>query len=102
MALQHMILVPTLLLKNSSLTPPPVKQILKSKDHSYNKWTQGRLHHDPYLKSDKQMREPILIPIIENSNAKPKQNGNAQSVQCLCLKQNPNGKPLFQSIFKSY
>jgi len=40
MALQPMILVPPELCENRSQEPPPVKNILKSKDHSYNKWTQ--------------------------------------------------------------
>jgi len=31
--------------------PPPVKKKLKRKDHSYNKWTQVRLHQDSNLKS---------------------------------------------------
>jgi hypothetical protein len=30
------------------LPPPRVKKILKSKDHSYNKWTRIRLHQDLY------------------------------------------------------
>jgi len=36
-----------------SPSPPPVKTILKSKDHSCNKWTRARLHQDPYLKTEK-------------------------------------------------
>jgi len=42
MALQRMILVPPELWENHCQTPPPpppVKKILKTKDHSYNKWT---------------------------------------------------------------
>jgi hypothetical protein len=65
MALQRMILVPSELLQNSSQEhPPPVKEILNSKDHSYNKWTQVRLNQDPFLKTEKQKRVPIPIPII--------------------------------------
>ena len=65
MALQRMILVPPELWENRSLAPPPVKKILKSNDHSYNKWTQIRMHQDPYLKTEKRKREPIPIPIVE-------------------------------------
>jgi len=72
MALQRMILVPPELWEKRSQSPPPVKKILDSKDHSYNKWTRVRMHQDPYLKSEKQKREPIPIPIIENKNPKPK------------------------------
>jgi hypothetical protein len=52
MALQRMILVPLELLEKRCQTPSPllpVKTILKSKDHSYNKWTRVRLQQDPYL-----------------------------------------------------
>jgi hypothetical protein len=52
MALQRMILVLSELWENSFQTPPPVKQILKSTEHSYNKWNQVRLHQDPYLKNE--------------------------------------------------
>jgi len=45
MALQRMILVPPKLWEyHSQEPPPPVKEILKSNDHSYNKWTQVCLH----------------------------------------------------------
>jgi len=55
MALQRMILVPPELWENNTQeAPPPVKVILKCKDHSYNKWTQVRLHQDPHLKKQKQ------------------------------------------------
>jgi hypothetical protein len=37
MALQRVILVPPELWENRSLPSPPVKKILKSKDHSYKK-----------------------------------------------------------------
>ena len=48
MALQRMILVPSELWENRTQEPPlPVKEILKSKNHSYNKWNQVRLHQDP-------------------------------------------------------
>jgi hypothetical protein len=66
MALQRMILVPPELCENRSQTPPtPVKKILDSNDHSYNKWTQVRLHRDPYLKTEKRKRDAIPIPIEE-------------------------------------
>jgi len=70
MELQRMILVPTELWEYRSQEPPPVKKILKSKDHSYNKSTQVRLHQDPYLKPEKK-REPISIPIRETGSTKP-------------------------------
>ena len=69
MALQR-ILVPPELWEKRSQSPPPVKKILKSKDHSYNKWTQVRLHQDQYLKTEKRKREPIPIPIIEKGDSK--------------------------------
>jgi hypothetical protein len=66
MALQRMILVPPELWENQSqATPPPVKKIPNSKDHSNNKWNKVRLHQDPYLKTKKRKREPIAIPIVE-------------------------------------
>jgi hypothetical protein len=46
MALQRIIVVPSELWENRSQTPSPVKKILKSKENSYNKWTQVRLHED--------------------------------------------------------
>ena len=62
MALQPMILVPPEMWETRSQAspppPPPVKTILNSKDHSYNKWMKVRLHQDPFLKSEKQKREP--------------------------------------------
>jgi len=45
-----MILVPPELWENRCQKPPqppPDKKILKTKDHSYNKWTQFHLHQDP-------------------------------------------------------
>ena len=72
MALQRMILVPPELWENRSLPPPPVKKNIKSKDHSYNKWTKIRLHHDPYLKTEKRKREPIPIPIMKSGNTQRK------------------------------
>ena len=72
MALQRMILVPPELWENRSMPPPPLKKIIKSKDHSYNKWTKIRLHKDPYLKIEKRKREPIPIPIIETGDVKRK------------------------------
>jgi hypothetical protein len=70
MALQRMILVPPELWENRSEAPlpPPVKKTLSSNDHSYNKWTNVRLHQDPYLKTEKQKREPIAIPIVETGD----------------------------------
>ena len=65
-----MILVPPELWENPSQERPPVKKIPKIKDHSYNKWTQVRLHHDPYLKSEKRKRQPIPIHIIETGSKK--------------------------------
>jgi hypothetical protein len=69
MALQLMISVPPELLGKccQSPSPLPVKTILKSKDHSYNKCTRVRLHQDPYLKTEKLKREPIPIPIIKTT-----------------------------------
>ena len=72
MALQRMILVPPELWENRSLPPPPLKNIIKSKDHSYNKWTKIRLHQNPYLKTEKRKQEPIPIPIIETGDVKRK------------------------------
>jgi hypothetical protein len=69
MALQRMILFPPELWENrSQAPPPPVKKILYSKDHSYNKWTQVRLHQHPYLKTEKLKREPMAIPIVETGD----------------------------------
>jgi len=67
--LQRIISVPPEMWENRSQTlppppPPPVKKILNSKDHSYNKWSEVRLHQDPFLKSEKLKREPIPIPIV--------------------------------------
>jgi len=72
MALQRMVLVLPDLWENRCQTtspPPPVKKILKTKDHSYEKWNQFRLHHDPFLKTEKQKREPI--PIRETGSVEP-------------------------------
>ena len=68
-----MILVPPELWENRCQTPsaPPVKKVLKSKDHSCNKLTQVCLLQDPYMKTEKQKRENIPIPIIETSIIKP-------------------------------
>ena len=53
MALKRMALVPPELWEYRTQEPPPtVKDILKIKDHSYNKWTQVRLHQDPYSKPE--------------------------------------------------
>jgi hypothetical protein len=72
MALQRMILVPPELWeKRSQSPPPPVNKILKSNDHSYNKWTQIRLQQDPYLKNEKRKREPIPIPIVDTGGPNP-------------------------------
>jgi hypothetical protein len=48
------------------LPPPPVKTILKSKNHSYDKWTRVRLQ-DPYLRTERLSREPIAVPILETT-----------------------------------
>jgi hypothetical protein len=75
MALQRMILVPPELWENRCKTPtppPPVKEILNSKDNSYDKWTRVRIHQDPFLKVEKQKREPIPVPIIERKTDNPK------------------------------
>ena len=69
MALQRMILVPPELWEYRSVPLPPVKKIIKSNDHSYNKWTKIQ---DPYLKTEKRKREPIPIPIIKSRNVKRK------------------------------
>ena len=52
-------MVPPELWENRCQTPTPlspVKKILRTNNHSYNKWTQ---------------REPIPIPIIETGSAEP-------------------------------
>jgi len=56
MVFERKILVPLDLRENRSqeTPPPPVKKILKSKDHSYNKWIQFRLHQHPYFETQKQ------------------------------------------------
>ena len=72
MSLQRMILVPPEMWETlSQASPPPVKTILNSKAHSYNKWMKVRLHQDPFLKSEKQKREPIPIPIVETKVTHP-------------------------------
>jgi len=78
-----MIFVPTEMWENHSQklpTPPPplVKKIITSRDHKYNKWTKVRLHHDPFLKSEKQKWESIQIPIVQTGlhNQGLKQNRN--------------------------
>jgi len=72
MALQRMILVPPELWENrcQAPSPPPVKEMLISKDNNYNKWTQVRMHQGSYLKTEKLKREPIPIPIIETGSSK--------------------------------
>jgi hypothetical protein len=49
------------------LPPPPVKTILKTKNHSYDKWTRVRLQQDPYLRTERLNREPIAVPILETT-----------------------------------
>jgi hypothetical protein len=72
MALQRMILVPPEMWETrSQAAPPPVKAILNTKDHSYNKWMKVRLLQDSFLKSEKQKREPIPIPIVETKVTHP-------------------------------
>jgi hypothetical protein len=68
MASKRMLLIPPELWEKCSqppATPPPVKQILKSKNHSFDKWTKIRIQQDPYLKTEKLKREPIPVPIVE-------------------------------------
>jgi len=74
MALQGMVLVPTELWEKrcQAPSPLPVKKVLKSQNHSYNKWTQVSMHQDPYLKTEQIKREPIPIRIIETGCSKPK------------------------------
>ena len=71
MALQRMILIPPELWENRQIPPPPlpVKKILESENHIYNKWTQICLHKDPYLETEKQKGEPIPITIVETRGA---------------------------------
>ena len=72
MVLQRMILVPPEMWETRSQTsPPPVKTILNSKGHIYNKWTKVRLHQGPCLKSEKQKREPIPIQTVETKVTQP-------------------------------
>ena len=66
-----MILIPPELWENRPHSPPTGNKILNSKDHSYNKWAQVRLHQNPYLKTEKFKREPIPISTIENESSKP-------------------------------
>ena len=73
-----MILFPPELSENRSQAPPPVKKLLKSNEHSYNKWTQIRLYQGPYLKTEKRKIEPIPIPIVES-------------------RATPESKPIFQN-----
>jgi len=48
-----MILIPPELWEIRTQVPPlPVKEILKIKEPSYNKWTLVRLHQDPYIKTE--------------------------------------------------
>jgi hypothetical protein len=47
--------------------PPPVRTILKRKDHSYNKSTELRLQQDPSLRTERLNREPIAVPIVETT-----------------------------------
>jgi hypothetical protein len=83
-----MILVPPEMWENrtQTLSPPPVKKILNSKDHGYNKWTKVRLHQEPFLKSEKQKREPIPIPIAETGGTQPR------------FKTKPKGKRIIGSL----
>jgi hypothetical protein len=55
----------------SQSSPPTIQKIIKSKDPSYNKWTQVRLHQDPFLKTDKRKVEPIPNPIADTGRTKP-------------------------------
>jgi hypothetical protein len=64
MSLHFTKIVPPELWENPSQSPSPFKNVLKIKDHRYNKWTQVRLHQDPYLQTEKRKREPIPIPML--------------------------------------
>jgi hypothetical protein len=73
MALQRMILVPPEMWETrSQASPPPVKTIQKSKDHSYNKWRKVRVHQDPFLKRENRKPEPIPIKIVETKVKHPR------------------------------
>jgi hypothetical protein len=49
----------------TSITTTACQKLVKSTDYSYDKWTQVRVHQDPYLKTEKLKCEAIPIPIIE-------------------------------------
>jgi len=69
--MQRRIVGPPDLWENCSQEPPPTassQEILESKDHSYKKLTQVRLHQNAYLKTEKQKGEPI--PNIETGSIK--------------------------------
>jgi hypothetical protein len=68
--LQRKILVPPEVWENRSQAPPPptLKKILSSNDHSYNKWTNVRLHQNTHLKTEKRKRQPIAIPKVETGS----------------------------------
>jgi hypothetical protein len=61
MTLKRTLLIPPELWENRTQTSPspPVKEILKSRDHSYDKWSQFCVHQDPYLKTEKLKRDLI-------------------------------------------
>ena len=112
MALQSFILVPRELWQNRCQTPPPppVKKVLNIKDHSSNKWTQVRLHQDPYLKTGKQKRESIPIPIIKIASSKrsfkTKLNWKLRIGSVPLFKMKSESETMFhlciQSIFKTF
>ena len=68
------------------------------------------MHHDPYVKTKKQTRDPITITIIENGSTKrsfkTKPMWKRKLVQSICLKQYLNQKRIFhpriQSAFITY
>jgi hypothetical protein len=68
-----MILVPPEMWENLSQTlpPTPYKKILNSKDHTFNKWLKVRLQQHPFLKSERQKRDPNPIPIVETGGTQP-------------------------------
>jgi hypothetical protein len=92
MALQRMILVPPELWENRCKTPtppPPVKEILNSKDNSYDKWNRVQIHHTPLLNTEKR-RELIAVPILERKTGNPKrvlpvETGSSSYIQSIII-----------------
>jgi len=74
MALQRMILVPPELWESRCQTPPPpppVKRYLKLTTTVITNGPKFAFIKDPYLKTEKQKREPIPIPVIETGSTEP-------------------------------